>query len=42
MIKALLLSVALIVPTLHGMLDVTTTSEELPVQLRHTGCTPPL
>ena len=40
MIKALLLSVALIVPTLHGMLEVTTTSEELPVQLRHRGYTP--
>ena len=39
-IKALLLSVALIVPTLHGMLEVTTTSEELPVQLRHRGYTP--
>ena len=40
MIKALLLSVALIVPTLHGMLEVTTTCEELPVQLRHRGYTP--
>ena len=40
MIRALLLSVALIVPTLHGMLEVTVTSEELPVQLRHRGYTP--
>ena len=39
MIKALSLSVALIVPTLHGMLEVTATSEELPVQLRHRGYT---
>ena len=38
--RALLLSVALITPTLHGMLEVTTTSEELPVQLRHRGYTP--
>ena len=35
-----MLSVALIVPTLHGMLEVTTTCEELPVQLRHRGYTP--
>ena len=40
MIKALSLSIALIVPTLHGMLEVTVTSEELPVQLRHRGYTP--
>ncbi len=40
MIKALSLSIALIVPTLHGMLEVTATSEELPVQLRHRGYTP--
>ena len=40
MIKALLLGVALIVPTLHGMLEISVTSEDLPVQLRHRGYTP--
>ena len=39
-LKALSISVALIVSTLHGMLEVTVTSEELPVQLRHRGYTP--
>ncbi len=40
MIKALSLSVALIPPTLHGMLEFTVTSEELPVEARHRGYTP--
>ena len=35
MMRALLLSVALIVPTLHGMLEVTTSTEELSAQLRN-------
>ena len=36
-LKALSISVALIVSTLHGILEVTVTSEELPVQLRQQG-----
>ena len=35
-----LLSVALIVPALHGMLEVTTSSEEVSAQLRSRGYTP--
>ncbi len=40
MMRALLLSVALIVPALHGMLEVTTSSEEVSAQLRSRGYTP--
>ena len=40
MMRALSLSVALITPALHGMIEVITTSEELPVQLRNRGYSP--
>ncbi len=40
MMRDLLLSVALIVPTLHGMLEVTTSSEEVSAQLQTSGYTP--